>query len=256
MTPADRNQPRGHQAGVTLLEVIAVIAIIGVIFSLALPAIGSARERGGALRSLANLRQIGGAFEGYIKDYGTFPFGQEGHPYPASYLEDAGETFPHFAFDTAWAVLLRHHAPWDEYWEAMFSPGKTVPKLRAGTGYPASYFYANSFLDRPELWSGRARGDLESLLRPVKPADVVYPSQKVLMWDGVVAYLRSPRPLDDWSGFVADPTPMLFVDGHARERRAAEATAPVINPLRKHHVRGWIKLSNTRDGSAGRDYEE
>ncbi len=256
MAPRTWLRTHGDQAGVTLLEVLAVIVMIAVIFSLALPAIGSARERGGALRSLVNLRQIGGAFEGYIKDYGTFPFGREGRRYAADYLGDPGETFPHFAFDVAWAVLLQHHAPWDEYWKAMFSPGRTVPKLRAGAGYPTSYLYANSFLARPELWSGRAREDLESLLRPVRPADVAYPSQKVLMWDGVVAYLRDPRPLDDWSGFVADPTPMLFVDGHARERRVARATEPVINPLRKEHVRGWIKLNNTKDGAAGRDYEK
>lgn len=256
MNACKADDPRAHRRGVTLLEVLAVIAIVGVIFALALPAIGAARERAGAMRSLSNLRQIAGAFEGYIRDYQTYPFGQQGRLYASKYLGEPGETFPHFEFDIAWPVLMQGHAPWDEFWKVMSSPGKATHALRAGESFPTSYIYSNSFLARPELWSGRTGDYTESLLRPVTPADVRYPSQKVLMWDGVVAYLRDPRPLDDWTGFVADPTPMLFVDGHARDHRVAQATDPVINPLRKQHPGGWIKLSNTRDGAAGRDYEQ
>jgi prepilin-type N-terminal cleavage/methylation domain-containing protein len=58
----------------TLVELLAVIAIITMLASLATPAIGNAIERGRSAKCVANLRQIGVAVQQYIADNdNTFP---------------------------------------------------------------------------------------------------------------------------------------------------------------------------------------
>jgi len=58
----------------TLIELLVVVAIIAVLVSLLLPALGSARDRARSLVCGSNLRQIGVAFYQYAHDHaGRFP---------------------------------------------------------------------------------------------------------------------------------------------------------------------------------------
>lgn len=50
-----------------------------------------------------------------------------------------------------------------------------------------------------------------------------------------------------------EPTPMLFVDGHARTRTPSEAIEAVRNPF-PDAFRPTARLHNTPDGVRGRDY--
>lgn len=58
----------GKRAAFTLIEVLAVIGIIGLLMSLILPAIHYARSRAWATQCRANLRQIGSAMNLYIAE--------------------------------------------------------------------------------------------------------------------------------------------------------------------------------------------
>lgn len=59
--------------GVTLVELLVVVAVIGLLIALVLPAVQSAREAARRTQCSSNLRQIGIALSSYSGREGTFP---------------------------------------------------------------------------------------------------------------------------------------------------------------------------------------
>ena len=71
MIRSDRSRCRG----LTLVEVLAVIAIIGLLMALLMPAMNQARELGRKAACNNNLRHIGSASALHLERHGTFPSG-------------------------------------------------------------------------------------------------------------------------------------------------------------------------------------
>lgn len=67
--------------GLTLIEVLVCLTIIGILIALLIPAVHAGREAGRGLVCRNNLRQLGLALHGYVSDVGVFPAGQNGRGY-------------------------------------------------------------------------------------------------------------------------------------------------------------------------------
>ena len=67
--------PRGPTVGFTLVELVVVIAIIGILVGLLLPAVQAAREAARRMQCSNNLKQIGLAMHNYESTHKRFPPG-------------------------------------------------------------------------------------------------------------------------------------------------------------------------------------
>ena len=68
-----------RRAGFTLVEILVVIAIIGILAAILFPVFRSAREAAKRSACASNLKQLGLAFQQYTKDYG------DRYPFPANF---------------------------------------------------------------------------------------------------------------------------------------------------------------------------
>lgn len=62
-----------HRRGVTLIEVLTVLAVIGLLLAILIPAVQSAREANRRLECQNRLKNIGAALHGYESAQGKFP---------------------------------------------------------------------------------------------------------------------------------------------------------------------------------------
>lgn len=249
-----RASRQSHRRGFTIIELLVSIGIIGVLFAISLPALLGARVRASELRSVANARSIASDMHAYADVKGTYPFVKIVPGGTATVRAPSTFTAMQILSNVwmlikAWPGLVMEVAPLEEHYATWVSPGRdtSVPGLNEPSGL-TSYNYSTSFLASPALWSGTATADPD-LIRPTKPADVAFPSNKVLVWDSELAYLAKRPPLVE--GLSNHPTPMAFADGHAAVHNPLDATPGIENPFQPGE---GTRLLDTPNGVLGRDY--
>jgi prepilin-type N-terminal cleavage/methylation domain-containing protein len=132
----------------TLVEILIVCAIIGILSSIAFPALAAARRAAARAACTSALRQVGTAFNCYTTDFhGTYPH------------EDNGNTRP--PFGSGWYIVLREYT--DDR-KALICP---------------------SAQNSPEYYSYKMNSRLESEHSPFFRAGTCFdPARTVLVFDG------------------------------------------------------------------------
>lgn len=213
-------------AGFTLIELLVVTAIIAVLISMLMPALGRAKENARRVVCLSNLRQMAVAAHNYAAN------NQERYPI-AYYFDDAGEQRTwdlSVTLDTSTTpatVRTRPGLLWESQGNARVQQcpsfaGASVSYLDPYTGYN----YNTSYI---------GHGIGESIKAPIRTVDVKKPATTALFGDGEWSgggnkFMRAPfrNPGDGaFQGRSAGTqgfrhqgqTNVAYCDGHADSQR-------------------------------------
>jgi prepilin-type N-terminal cleavage/methylation domain-containing protein len=161
-----------HPSAFTLVELLVVVAIIGTLVALLLPAIQSARESARRSECQNNLRQIGVALNLHVDGSKDFPAGCIGCR-PARTSDEPAEVLRYIS----WNVQLLHYLEEEPLWRQFeFSLPSYHPTNRPVASTVVRQFLCPS-TDEPNLlssqnvWKGAAFSDYGGIYGVEDPAD-------------------------------------------------------------------------------------
>jgi prepilin-type N-terminal cleavage/methylation domain-containing protein/prepilin-type processing-associated H-X9-DG protein len=207
--------------GFTLIELLVVVAIIALLVSILVPALGKAREQARIVVCAANLRAIGVAWEFYLEDNGDRfpPFGQNihwfyggKHPSIAS-----GNALP-FRPLNPYAALASTNQDAAEIFRCPSDRDIAAPPGQTSrtNGYPTYDYYGNSYMlaftllynDDPETYVAETQ-------RPNRMVNVrMAPSRMMLAGDCQWYFTLGDAVWDANFHKRMDSVNLLFLDGH------------------------------------------
>ena len=195
----------------TLIELLVVVAIIGILFSLLLPAAAKVKEKARQLACASNLRQTGVHTSFYLQDWG-------GHYFP--YAIGMGGWFSTNAGYFGGDYLKIKWIPGD-CWKGTLLD---CPSKKAGfSGYSIDYCYNSSLSIYQVLWKGKV-ANLKNTSKTIVMADNMewtgsgsnaYYFGRWTTWD----------PGDTAIGWLThtQQANILFADGHTQGVKFADS---------------------------------
>jgi prepilin-type N-terminal cleavage/methylation domain-containing protein len=220
---------RPDRRAFTLVELLAVIAILALLTAILFPVFARARESGRRTACVSNQRQLGLAFAMYAQDHdGAYP--NNGDPYLW-----VGKRF-------RWPIMPYVGAGLTDRGDGSFSSTSERPSILlcpsdtvAGTGFdPTSYGYSAAFYHSAEQIDAMGIANLRLALGTPGPgawcvtrteSEVVFPSRKILLGEYFNSHQRTRGPVGYWGTLIGPGTPgpdrwdggrvVVFADGHA-----------------------------------------
>lgn len=111
---------RSPRAGLSLIELLVVIGVIGLLVALALPAISGARARARATQCANHMRQLGVALQAHQSQYQSLPSdGENGYGYTVYLL-------PHLEQSALYDELTPHRVAFADLTPDQRSAGETL----------------------------------------------------------------------------------------------------------------------------------
>lgn len=189
----------------SLIELFIVIAIIGILAALLLPALQNAKEKAQRISCINNLKQIGSMTFSYLMDYNDF------YPAPITYL-------PGLLDENYFKQNISQLSATDR-WKYIRSPVWNCPSntREQNVSYKAWYYTKSSYLLN-KMFNGQIDGNLK--LGHVKKA-----SQKIFIFDRNRMYNNAI----DWSYNSSQLGVVIFPGAHRGTLNVLFAAGNVCN---------------------------
>lgn len=255
-TPRPSASAATRPNGFSIVEVLVVIAILGVVVALALPALSRARTSARSARDLSTVRHLSTLIANYAADYSDcFPYFQTpGNPFGPMVLPPGFSLGPGRSYFTGgsvyWPNVMR-----DGYWPPGFAVHLAMEGDVTGSnlteGYPADtirsrFLLTHTVFAAPQFWRDDLSPVHHTMLRPVRTSEVLFPSLKGLMLDISLPSTSRGSRNQPWHPHVGR------MDGSAGIVRWDQLDHSRV-VRRPYGAWPWTILSS-RDGVHGRDF--
>ena len=235
--------PRRYVKAFTLLELLVVVGVLGTLFTLAVPALWSARQQGKRVACQSNQRQIALAMQSYAMDFeDRFPIAQ--------YFDQRERAF--VAWDTITRVQRPHASEPGLIWHYVEGAGIQQCPSFDGAGNTSGDEYSGYNYNTTYIGRGENEGThLRLGTAPACVSEVRFAATAALVGDGgwssgANKFMRAPWDSGTAESTVhagaqafrhADSTNVTFVDGHGSptKKRSKKLQAQPIN----ERLLGW-----------------
>jgi len=240
----------------SLIELLVTIGVIAVLLGILLPALASVRSRAENVRVLSNLRQTHAIFELYAAEQSAGHFPHYGPDDWVRFQNTQLKGGSAFHATIYWSAALEDLAPWEDWFQLWIvdqyrrlpdKPWESDPDSGFGSiNGITSFSMSRTLTARPQLWRGEPVDDPSRFFKPVRFAEVRFPSNKVLLWQSGRALHQLDAPRETMRRAV------LFVDGHA-DHHSFEDAGEIVAPAIEGRSIDPIPFSDTKDGAWGVD---
>lgn len=227
------------------------IVVLGILISIAIPALSGVRERAQEAKTLSNLRTSGQVFARYasVNDE-VWPFLTDpNRPLDDHTAPTLRERVGFFGAETLWAWLLA---------DAGYS---NITEITTNHGDDRGYLYSPTAFTRPDYWNRLTRRGDATQWRPTRVGEVRYPTLKGIVWreTGAVELLYNGPGRGAVEAWIPDGASVNFADGRADTYPLASLRAPYPFGAGDPRFPGdrisqfGLFIAHTTDGVHGRD---